>query len=638
MTDKPDTHRVYLLTKAGDRHKSAAKEPEVVFQVGKRFTSIYRVSALSYQPFDGTNARLQAQLVGLLSKSNCRLQFIQTRLPFDAAKFATAHAWDFAHDEEYIKWASDYVRKWYMKVGEWMYEGQFYVVVSETEDTLGKALSSRRASFVKVCKDVGDKLNALAIQPQQLNEHEAQDLICHNPIAAFYAEDNTAKINQGLFKAGYISALPDEITDKWLVSLATICGTFAISVCVEPVDKEEKNEIKERIKAAQQSLPSPLPADLQRISAGKEEPVKMSVIYCASGATAESTDATFGQIEGILTQLGATCHSQSNSQDLAQHCLPLGQSLDAANHSVSSSTAAMSLPLVKIKGTNNLGTPLGSTISSSEPVYLAMSAQGMDNLLVVSNDENQRSALLSLLSLRYLATGNKVVYVGAGRSMSVPIRCLAANAHKINLAPTTDLDTASLPSAARLVFFSLADLGDLRDDNVLLIQNALSSMAEKTILVIESASVFGDTEALLSLINHARENGQPVLLADSAKKLIDMSVPTGNFNNILAFAPAEDEIEEYEGTTGISEIHMQSFKYEFDSTLLYANFNGDCDILRFLTSPMEAFLLQFSHVRSKEIDFESRLKEMIEKIKAKNPKLSDSDSVRQSVYYLGLQG
>lgn len=638
MTNGPKTRRVYLLTIGSDKERSATGTPEVIFQVGKSFTSIFRVSAIAFQPGGELNAKINSQLIALLSRSNCRLQFIHNRLPFDKEKFSTAHAWDFAFDEEYIKWASDYVRKWYSKVGDWMYEGHYHIVVSEADSALGNPLSRRRADFVKVCKAVGDKLNALEMQPQQLNEHEAQELISHNPVAAYHSEDIAAKITQGIFKAGYVASLPDEIADGWLTNLATICGVFAVSVTIEPVDNAEKEEIKERIEAAKKDLPSPLPPDLGRLYSGKEEPVKLSISYCASGANAASTNATFSQIESILKELGATCQSKVAAKTLSYQCLPLGQSAESRSHTISSSTAVLSLPITKIKGTNNLGTPLGSTLCSAEPVYLAMNAEGMDDLLVVASHEKDRSALLSLLSLRYLSTGNKVVYVGAGRSMSVPMRCLGANAHKIALKPQADLETASLPSSARLAFFSLEDLSELKDTNVELIINALGNMEKHTLLVIETASAFSETEELMSVINHARENEQTIILADSAKHLVDQSIPTGNFKNILAFAPAEGEAEEFEGTTGISEIHLLNFKFGQDSTLLYANFNGDCDVLHFITSPMEAFMLQFSHKPSKESNFEERLSEKIAEIKAKNPQLSDSDSVRQGVYYLGLQG
>lgn len=638
MTDGPKTHRVYLLTKRSDKERVATSAPEVIFQVGKSFTSIFRVSAIAFQPGSELNPKINSQLIALLSKLNCRLQFIHNRLPFDKEKFSTAHAWDFAFDQQYIKWTSDYLRKWYAKVGDMMYEGHYHIVVSEADSARGNPLSKRRADFVKVCKAVGDRLNALEMQPQQLNEHEAQELILHNPVAAYHPEDIAAKMTQGTFKAGYVTSLPDEIADGWLTNLATICGVFAVSATVEPVDNAEREEIKERIEAAKKDLPSPLPPDLERLYAGKEEPVKLSISYCASGANAESTAATFGQIESILKELGATCQSKAAVKTLSYQCLPLGQSADGKSHTISSSTAALSLPITKVKGTNNLGTPLGSTLCSAEPVYLAMGTEGMDDLLVVASNEKERSALLSLLSLRYLSTGNKVVYVGAGRSMAVPSRCLGANAHKISLKPQADLETASLPSTARLLFFSLEDLSELKDTNVELITNALGNMEKHTLLVIETASTFRDTEELLSVINHARQNGQTIILADSAKNLVNQSIPTGNFKNILAFAPAEGETEEFEGTTGISEIHLLNFQFAQDSTLLYANFNGDCDVLHFMTSPMEACMLQFSHKPSKDINFEERLNEKIAEIKAKNPQLSDSDSVRQGVYYLGLQG
>lgn len=635
--DKPDTHRVYLLTKPVAPKKSTAKEPEVIFQVGKSFTSIFKVQALNYGPGYETGAKEKEQIKELLSKSGCRLQFIKNRLPFDAEKFATAHAWDFNVDDDYLKWASDYVRRWFLRVGDFVYEEDLYLVVSEVENQQNKSLTARKTNFVKACQGIGNSLNALKMQAQQLNEQEGQDLICKNPIACFHKQDTQAKINQGLFKAGYITSLPDEITDNWLLFLATIRGVNAISVTIEPVDKLEKSEIKERIKAANKSLPAPLPADLQRIITGKEEPVKVSITYCASGNTAESTQATFEKIESIFDQLGARCSSGVDQSLLAQHCLPLGQSLTDGNHSISSSTAAMCLPIVRVKNTKNLGTPLGTTLASSEPVYLAMNAQGMDDLLVVAAEEKQRSALLSLLSLRYLTTGNKVIYVGAGRSLELPIQCLAANAHKISLTPAMDLHSISLPGRARLAFFGLQDVVKLQDSHIAMLRHALDTMEEKTVLMIETGSVFSEAEELLSLINYAKDRGKSVILADSASSLIEMSIPTKNFKNILAFGPGQEENEIYQSITGIHELHLLNFGCAYDTTLLFANYSGNCDILHLITSPMEACMLQFSHKPSQEKEFEKKLSAMIENIRERNPKLSESDAVRQGVYYMGLE-
>lgn len=637
MTDKPDTHRVYLLTKPVDRPRSTTRPPEVIFQVGKCFTSIFRVSGIHHQPGAQFTKQTRTHLLNLVNKSGCRLQFLHSRLPFDKNKFQTSHAWDFAHQEEYIRWVSDYVSKWFARVGDHMYEIQNHVVLSEAESELNKPLLRRRKNFEELCKSFGNKLNDLQMQPMQLTEQEAQEIICQNPVVGFYPEVISAKVAQGVFKAGYVSALPDEIWDGWLLNLSTICGVFSLSVSIEPVVEDEKSAIKERIAAARDQLPDPLPPDLQGIVSGKEEPVSLCLSYSATGATAQSTAATFEQIENIFTQMGATCQANADQVNAAPATLPLGQIPRTGGHSITSSIAAASLPILKIKGTETFGTPLGTTLVSAEPVYLPMDAQGMDDLLIVAEQEKQRSALLSLLSLRYLSTGNKVVYIGAGRSISVPIKCLSANAHKVNLAPTADMEPTGIPSSVRLLFFSHEDLSTLEDHHIDLVKNALDMMDANTMFVVESASAFADATELLSLINTAKANNQPVILADSAKTLSKMSVPAYNFKNILAFEPDQDTIEEFEAITGINPLHLQNFSFANSSTLLYANFNGACDILHFITSPLEACMLQYSHRQDKEVNFEERLKEKIESIKAKNPRLSDADSVRQGVYYLAME-
>jgi hypothetical protein len=161
---------------------------------------------------------------------------------------------------------------------------------------------------------------------------------------------------------------------------------------------------------------------------------------------------------------------------------------------------------------------------------------------------------------------------------------------------------------------------------------------EEQILVIEDASIFLDcpdgAKYLRQIIAGANMRGKRVILALSPEQLESAPTLWKLFVNQVIFQPSKADapyIKQY--------LHVKEpLKFYFKDSFLMKCGNRR-SILCLLWSPMDGAILLSNHLdlKASKQAISKKRDALYSDVKKKNPKLSETDAWRQTVYYLGMQ-
>jgi hypothetical protein len=591
-----------------------------------RYRHVYELDGVDIAASPEYIEKLHRDFLHLLKQLDCDIQLIATNRIFPLGAGEKYHEAVGLSENDYLKWYADYQFKWFTRVTQCTYlpQRRHFIVVT-TRAKHGKALDICLANLNKLGQTYRplnrQEIRALIQQgfvlPPETSERadirkfaecKSASTLMEPP---FEEADDHLRISDLLHGGCHISYLPAEVQFGWLLSGLTVTSPSTLSLHIRP---SKPVGAKSAIKA-----------------------VEISLYFSSFGKTPGELKSNLDALKEHYERGGAKFATGRGLQAKTfRSTLPLGLDELQLSYLVTTEVAATCWPCISAIPPQNLGVPIGYAVSTREPFMVA--PRESTNFLIVGANRRTNEAVTSLLALHHLGAGVNVLAIGSAQSAKFITELLGPGL-SVSARPDGLLDEAK---HSRLPY-TLIDCSSARKLNSrtpMILKNGINRWFsdEEQILVIEDASIFLDcpdgAKYLRQIIAGANMRGKRVILALSPEQLESAPTLWKLFVNQVIFQPSKADapyIKQY--------LHVKEpLKFYFKDSFLMKCGNRR-SILCLLWSPMDGAILLSNHLdlKASKQAISKKRDALYSDVKKKNPKLSETDAWRQTVYYLGMQ-
>ncbi len=610
--------------------------------------------------------KLEREFTTLLLDATCAIQLVAVTRPFNLDNYRKQLRPPLTKPEnEYLKWYADYSDKWLHRVTEVTFtpDTEFFVVITMpgkfSKASAKRLLKTERDQLTKLedaSKNFTKLLTRFKMAPSFLSRSESRKSLA---AMLFPPKDSDAFLQEAIpealsdsticepefsetdfqLTAGdmqtrnfFLSQLPTANWMGWLIDSLTIMAPLTVSVHFQPCSQTDVHKkIRKSIASGNTSK------TLESILKGQDKALDISMYVSTYYNSKELGDYQCGQAKEFLRRRGATLkEAKGNQIEAFRSASPLGLDALGVKHRVSTKIAAACWPLFTAMEDKSVGHAIGFALQSREPAFLE--ARVSSNIFVAGGQTETTESLITLIALKSLCQGSRVLYVGASESISFLSTLLGRDvSEKFQLkAPLAALEAGRL-----LQMIAPGDI-DLADEEAA--AEATKSLCEfaaesKAAIFIEEIGAFMKTktarQSLQKILDFAREQKLHIALGGNASSADDK-----NAWPFIQQCPTKVIIPQHNEPEFLRQVHITQPQANVCQT-------NNCGILissrasnylRLIFSPMDCYICPdplWTLGRTKQISVDLR-QTMISQCQAKNPKLSETDSVRQGVYYAGL--
>ncbi len=609
--------------------------------------------------------KLEKEFTTLLLNTTCAIQLVAVTRPFNLDNYRKQLRPVIKPENEYLKWYADYSDKWLHRVTEVTFtpDKEFFVVLTvpgkfskTSAKRLLKAERDQLAKLEEESRKFTKLLTKFKLAPLFLSRSESRKTLASmlfppKDSDAFLQEeipealsDSTIcepEFSQTDFQltAGdmqmrnfFLSQLPTANWMGWLVDSLTIMAPLTVSMHFQPCSQTEVH------KKIRKSLASGTTnKTLESILSGQDKTLDISMYVSTYYNSKEWVDYQCGQAKEFLRRRGATLkEAKGNQVEAFRSATPLGLDALGVKHRVSSKIAAACWPLFTAMEDKSVGHAIGFALQSLEPAFLE--ARVPANIFVAGGKNETTQSLITLIALKSLCQGSCVLYLGASESITFLGTLLG---HDVSGKFQLKAPLAALEAGRLIQIIAPGDI-DLVDEEAA--AQATKSLCEfaaesSAVILIEEIGAFMKTKAarqsLQKILEFAREQKLHLALGANAS-----SAANKNAWPFIQQCPTKLIIPQHNKAEFLRQINIT----QPQADVCQAN---NCGILstaqasnsmRFVFSPMDCYISPdplWTLGRTKQVSVDLRQK-MITQCQAKNPKLSETDSVRQGVYYAGM--
>lgn len=645
---------------------NAPGEPAIFQLKDGDFRQIFEIAGINLIDAQQYGERLEEQFKSLLDESTFNIQIVLTSRPF-AIGSRQQLLEEAASINPYYAWYSDYLFKWFSKVAEvsCLPKLSFYLVVTipakqisaKSPTALNKAISNHTARLQQTLVAMEQKPRLLdreevrtliaqtfvspSIDSQQDTVDETPECIAPSTVdtPSFEVKRDCLEIGNLVHQTCTVSQLPTKIWWGWLLDLICRTTPFTLSLHFKTCNQTQvKNQIKQA-KLSAQKLKL-----LQPILDGKSKAVDLSC-YLSTYSDAKSTAAlNLAGYKGALAQRKAIATNCIGKQDLAwRACLPLGLDEVGQVSRISSEIAAASWPAVRVVPRQVLGLPFGFGLASREPYFIALDKT--ESYLLTGSKPGDISATTAVLAMRFLSLNKRVVYMGASEAgiqltkITGPALCSTVSITAKDSAETGKQDCVPAQASDQSLFYlDLAKLTPHKYSNAILERLSSLIKAPGLIIILEDIGLFLSTKdgkaALKTVLQRAHAKDCQVFAGVTASMLKAAPELWHEFKNQIVLSPDDaDKADVYQYLNLSESIYLQ----EDPTICLMVNHSERC-LLRLTWSPMEVGIVLRGQNANQRIEELTQLRhEIYSQVLSDNPKLSQTDAWRQTIYKFGLR-
>lgn len=645
---------------------NAPGEPAVFQLKDGDFRQILEIDGINLIDAQQHGHSLEEQFKSILDLGTFNIQILLISRPF-AIGSRQQLIEDAVASNPYYTWYSDYLFKWFSRVAEvsCLPKLSFYLVVTiPGKQITAKTPEAQLKAILNHTAKLRQTLEAMQQKPRLMDREEVRNLIAQSFVSpsidslqdtvdetpecitpstldtpSFEVKRDCLVIGNLVHQTCTVSQLPTKIWWGWLLDLICRATPFTLSLHFKACNQTQvKNQIKQA-KLSAQKLKL-----LQPILDGQSKAVALSC-YLSTYSDAKSTAAlNLAGYKGALAQRKAIATNCIGKQDLAwRACLPLGLDEVRQVSRISSEIAAASWPAVRVVPRQVLGLPFGFGLASREPYFIALNDPA--SYLLTGSKPGAISATMSVLAMRFLSLNKRVVYMGASDAglqltkITGPELCRTTTINAKGVTETDKQDCDSTDASEQSLFYiDLTKVTPLKyNDNVL---EQLSSLIKTPglVIILEDIGLFLSTPdgkaALKTILKQARTKDCQVFAGVTAAMLKLAPDLWHEFNNQIVLSPDDaDKADVYQYLNLSESIYLQ----EDPSICLMVNHSERC-LLRLIWSPMEVgIVLRGQNANQRTAELTKLRHEIYSQVLSDNPKLSETDAWRQTIYQFGLR-
>lgn len=569
-----------------------------------------------------------------------------------------------AQGNAYLEWYADYTRKWFGRVCEWRIvpRKSFYLIVG-AEPSLKSSREKQLALLDRLVKRVSRILSGAHQTPKVLTRAETRTLIhsCmrlsypaglrDEPVEVMRASTMPdVKVENGKqflvvddsrVSVQVVSSLPAAHRYGWLIDLLTIECATALSIHFKRGDKETVRE-------ASQKMPLETRRRVTRmISPSDASLFEMSFYYSiAPHVVGNDKQLKAWQTEAKkkLASHAALITPKCDQFSAWTSTLPLGIDAGGIAHVVSGRDAQKNWTLYTGSCGLSIGFPMGFAALSSEPVLYDHSKK--PGIFAVASEPSDLSFFLALVTVRLLTSNFHVVYVEDGRNSLASLRevlggelvndCQWGLPRKVALKPHAVVTIASAQEDFSVFGEFLHDCKDV-----------YSGENRPTALVLPSVSQWFGGASSAKQFQKLLEEVQQLGILLCSSELTSRLSKASKFVNLLDAAcdtkiilpqrsrhkrVVREFLRHDRGSWAFEWLSLDSSRNNGAVLPSFIQTRNECGLVSIIPSPMDFWLC----LQKDDSDAEL-VRVMKESLRETNPKLSQVDLARQTVYYLGLQ-
>lgn len=633
-----------------------------------RRSQVIRIKPMSFPISEDERDAFAAALEQLVRKSELDLQVVVISKLVNVDETLDGYNQARKQSNEYLNWFGDYTHKWFSRVAEVTHipTREFFIVASTPR--IAEAVSDE--SFERHAKNLVQHMVRIKLEPKVLQRCEVRRLLYSN--LRLSAPDTSEQPAEMLNS----SSIPDVeiqeyknnlIVDKTLVATYTMADLasnvwqgWLAKLLMSPIKQYiaslhlQKCNTDQALREAATSIGS---KDRKLRELEKDVRENTCTIVDASFHLAIIADAPeeleYGAgLVNAFSRKSALLQLAGNQQfDAWQSCLPLGTNKAGVSHRIKSTDAA-SLWLGYSDQTGTIaGFPLGFG-RANEPVLFGP-PRGSVILIVGSNEEERRFAQ-TILTIRMAVTDYSILQLSEPSHVKHILNAFGPGLSAVIGRDSID-DMSLLRATGFDKIFPLRCL-DLSTRTERFPQSSLNKFAKVCrvfaesedfripVISIPDLSLFAESAAgadeLKQIIDTAQTLNAVLVVSSSTETLrrfgaiAEMVLAASKTRLVLPQAAedvdyAREKLVECSSSSSLFSTidRMQTPKNVWG----YLTTSGTAGLIRMIMSPMEHWM--YTHSSEDEAIREA----MWEEVRTKNPKLSNTDTARQAVYYLGLQ-
>ena len=632
-----------------------------------RHSRVVRIKPFSFPLTEKERIAFAVTLEELVRTSELDLQVVVTSKLVDVDRALEGFNQGRAMTNEYLRWLGDYTHKWFARVADvsCIPTREFYLVAS----TARIAEENSFESFEHHFKDLMQHMERMKLEPKILKRCELRKLLYSNLRLSFteiseqpvemlspssipdveIQEFKNHLIVDSTFVATYtMTEMASNVWQGWLAKLLmSPIKRFVASLHLQKCDVSRAiEEAKLMIGSNNRTL-----RELEKdVSKDKCTIVDASFHLATFAETATELEHA-SELVRKFSQKTAIVQLATNQQfDAWQSCLPIGVNNAGVSHRIKSNDAT-SLWLGYSDQTGHItGFPFAYG-RASEPVLLGP-ARGSIILIAGSNEEERRLAQ-TLLTIRMAVTDYSILQFSGSHNLKHLLSALGPGLSAV--IGSDGLDDMSLLKATGFDKTFALRCVDLSTTNGRCPKGSLNRFAKVCqlfaesedarvpVIIIPDLSAFAESpegfEALEKIIGTAKSLNSVLIINSNtgtlrqSPKISEMILEASETRLIMPQTKVDaDFARDKILGCGDSSTFETLARLQFPKDVwCYLTTPHSIGLVRLVMSPMEYWMY------SESADDEALREAMWQEVRTKNPKLSNTDAARQSVYYLGLQ-
>lgn len=572
------------------------------------------------------------------------LQFVVKNTPIDAEHYLSSFDKLCTKDVDYLTWYADYTKKWFQRVcnQQNIPSKEFYVVVSlDRAKSRSKDRASRIAKLDRITAKVASLLEQAELSFEILSRSEVRKLLfsfmrpsyitglseepaeINNtsslPRLDALLRDSTLNVDGVSIATQVLSDLPANPKQGWLTLLLALPFPLTVSLHFKKSSTRAKKDDLLEMSCYLSTFES-----LGKTSAGPSEGYDLNKRVAA-------TRAQFARCNALMA---SSCEQFSAWVST----LPLGVDSGGIAHAISLEDAGRFCPLFTESIGSGSGFPLGSARYSNEPVFLCPSSES--NVVALTSSESDAHFFNSFMATRMLSMNFNILYMEDGSNgLSVLEQALGANIVNDLRSGGTVLDPCAV-----LTIYSLNRLltNNKPDEAWLRAWTSMYSRSARALAIfVSDLKFFKNKETLQQFYNFTKSNNITVVTSvNTANLRRDYSLEFVRSRSTIEFIFPQNQrnvdfVVQYLALGKGEELSTKNLKLnEFDDLTFncFLRTSNNRGAINILTSPMDFYMVHPYTPSRKQ-----KLVEFKEKLIAERPKVSQTDVMRQALYYLGLK-
>lgn len=610
------------------------------------------------------------------------LQLLSITRPLDHNRYIDTYLEMRASENEYLDWYADYTSKWFRRVCDITFVPQkdFYVIVSEHKS--GKANDSSVKQISRLDRrtaEIGKVIKQACMKAEVLCRSEARKLIYSSLRLSYSQGLNEAPVEtltksslpkvegagskqyieiDGQFVVSHVlSDLPPKACLGWLMGLVVIGLPASLSIHIRP---RTKNSVK--------SSSGNLTSRANDVDSSHFYDVSMYISTFHDSV--EDSEDRRECLKTALKNQNVLLSGKCDQFSAWISTLPLGLDSGGIAHCIPVEDARLCWPFFTDKCGSTSGFPLGFARSSREPVFLCPTES--KSVFALASNEADLKFFQSMLTLRMISSNHHVLYFDAERDeLSMLTRVLGPNLTndwRTGLADmfytdSSDADWSGKSSSlnwmpdikpiekASLTLLKSGDLNSIGGLNrfkrtVKTWIESYSNGVKPLVIFIGDINKINEgafgLEALTFLFDFAKEMEITVItgvLSSETKKPSQLASLIQQQDSVKMVLPTDSTDRKHVkrlfslGRGAMWFVDSLSIEPRISRQLnCFILSSENRGVVRMIPSPMDFWLCAAS---TPEHDL--KIEKMMTEIRQKNPKLSEVDATRQTVYYLGMQ-